>query len=494
MPCARTIAKGSRHGRNFSPERRYPVLLLTTRSITAAALIVWTAVGLLPNRRAALVPASASADQFSAARAMTCVETIAERPHPTGSAEHARVRDYLRAELARLGLPSQVETGIGEFHRFGRTFKGPVENIIARLAGTANTRPVMLAAHYDSVPAGPGASDDASGVATLLETLRALRSGPPLRNDVIFLLTDGEERGLLGSSVFMRDHPWRNEPGVVLNFEARGTSGPSLMFETSPGNAWMVRRLREAAPYAIAASSSYEIYRRMPNDTDLTNFKRGGLAGMNFAFIENVRFYHTSHDDPAHLDLRSLQEDGNYALSLTRIFGNEDLRGMRSGDAVYFATPITPLILYSVAWVLPTSWLLIAALVALSLWAFRRRLAHWLWIAIPLAIVSVLELTIAIPAPGASYLLEWPLLAGVIGFAVLIEVSGSFGNSWALIPFLIAPAAVTLILIPFISMVWLGLGPHAWPIIVALVLLILASLAPQLLVIVYGSGRGAKSV
>jgi hypothetical protein len=123
-------------------------------------------------------------------------------------------------------------------------------------------------------------------VAVLLETLRALRSSPPLRNDLIFLFTDGEEPGLLGAKAFVDAHP--AAAALVLNFEARGTSGPAFMFETSEGNGWIVRQFAEAAPYPQANSLSYKAYRNMPNDTDLTIFKKAGIAGLNFAFIGDV--------------------------------------------------------------------------------------------------------------------------------------------------------------------------------------------------------------
>ncbi len=106
-----------------------------------------------------------------------------------------------------------------------------------------------------------------------------------MRNDVIFLLTDGEELGLLGAAAFVNEHPWAKDVGVALNFEARGTGGPVRMFETSEQNGWLIRRFAQAAPYPRTDSISYEIYRSLPNDTDLTVFKRHGYAGLNFAFI-----------------------------------------------------------------------------------------------------------------------------------------------------------------------------------------------------------------
>ena len=142
-------------------------------------------------------------------------------------------------------------------------------------------------AHYDSVAAGPGAADDMSGVATILETVRALRAGPPLRNDVTVVLTDGEEAGLHGARAWVREQLAPDRPTVVLNWEARGVEGPSLLFETSPGNAGLDRGLgRESCPHPRGDSSQVEVYRFLPNDTDLSPVLDAGRPGMNAAFIE----------------------------------------------------------------------------------------------------------------------------------------------------------------------------------------------------------------
>src|ERR1017187_9464038 len=153
-----------------------------SRGALTGGLALWTAIGFIPLSRPDPLPASAPLTEFSAGRAMTAVRAIAQRPHPVGSADHDRVREYVLGEFTRLGVPPRVQAGIGTFLRY----QGKAENILARLPGTFNTRPVMLAAHYDSTRRGPGAGDDAQGVAVLLETLRALRQSAPLRNDVIF--------------------------------------------------------------------------------------------------------------------------------------------------------------------------------------------------------------------------------------------------------------------------------------------------------------------
>ena len=429
----------------------------------AASLALWAALSLVPRSRPAPVPAGAPGTEFSAGRAFDHVRAIAQRPHPTGTPDHDRVRDYVATELSKQGLTPQLESGFAEFTRGRFHASGNVQNIVARMAGTANTRPVMLAAHYDSVARGPGAGDDAHGVAVLLETLCALRAGPPLRNDVIFLVTDGEERGLLGAQVFMRDHPWRSEPGVVLNFEARGTSGSAVMFETSAGNQWLIRGLQAAVPQADATSVAYEIYRRMPNDTDLTVFKAGGLAGMNFAFIEHPEFYHTAQDTVEHLDPMSVQEQGRYALGLTRWFGHRDLSVHPPGDAVYFATAFTPLIVYP-AWFARV--LAIVGLLGAVAAAWARP-----WIGVPLLVLGGVGLWMAMVAPGVSYLIAWPLLA-----AVIATLAGR-----RVIVLALAPAPGFLLLAPLVSSLVVALSLRgAAPILAAAAVLVFICLLPQL--------------
>lgn len=409
---------------------------------------------------------------------MIHVREIAQRPHPVGSLDHDRVRDYLRDQLARLGLHPMIETGVGSFN--GESSR--VENVLGRLYGAANTRPVMLVAHYDSVRGGPGAADDGHGVAVLLETLRALKSGSPLRNDVIFLITDGEEIELLGAALFVKEHPWRNDPGVVLNFEARGTSGPPSMFETSRANAWLLENLKAAAPWANAASLAYEVYRRMPNDTDLTVFKRNGLAGLNFAFIDHPEFYHTASDDPQHLDVQSLQEQGDYAVALARRFGNEDLRPAHTGDAIYFRTPITPLIVYPVQWARPLTWAAGALLLLSASMAWLRKTSS-LWIAVLLALPLVLLILSSAAAPGASYALQWPLFAAALAYLVLVTAPPRIGMGWRLFVLMISVAPPFLLLAPLLQPLGVALGRQAPPVVTATGALILICVAPQLLLV-----------
>ena len=161
-----------------------------------------------------------------------------------------------------------------------------MRNIVARWRGSGQPgkKTLLLSAHYDSVPRGPGAGDDASGVAAILESLRALKAGPPPERDVIILINEGEEVGLFGADGLLQEHPWAKDVGVVLNFDARGNSGPSYMFETSEGNGWLIEQLARALPHPMATSMTVDVYRLMPNDTDLTIYKQTRHAGPELRF------------------------------------------------------------------------------------------------------------------------------------------------------------------------------------------------------------------
>ena len=323
----------------------------------------------------AVAPETAPAGEFSAERAMRHVRAIAARPHPIGSAEQRRVAEYILGELATLGLAPQVQEATAVGTRYPSA--GRVRNIVARVPGTQPGGPaVLLMAHYDGVPAAPGAGDDASGSSVLLETLRALEASPPLRHDVIALFADGEEAGLLGAAAFVREHPWAKDVAFTLNFEARGTTGPSLMFETGAGNLDGIRALRRVGG-ARATSLSTFVYRQLPNDTDLSETARLDKPAMNFAFIGGVNRYHTAQDDAAHLNPRSVQDHGQSALALTRELAGNPLPRAATGDAVFFDFPGLGLIAYPEGWS-PIFALLILLPLGRFLARLRRTEPRWL--------------------------------------------------------------------------------------------------------------------
>lgn len=328
------------------------------------------------------VPATAPPAEFSAQRAATIVDQLAGVPRPIGSPASDAARDALVGRLAAEGLAPRVDASASITAEEGQARAARVENVVATLPGSDPTGSVVLMAHYDSVAAGPGAADDMSGVAMILETVRALRAGPPLRNDVTVVLTDGEEAGLHGARAWVRDQLPPDRPTVVLNWEARGVEGPSLLFQTSPGNAGLVDAWARSVPAPRGDSSQVEIYRFLPNDTDLTPVLDAGRPGMNAAFIGGAEQYHTSGDVPPNLSRASLQNHGGNALALARSLGALDLAPLdpvasglpAGGDATYF-TVLGRTVTYDSGWAWPVAGLALLLAIVLVVVARTRRKA-----------------------------------------------------------------------------------------------------------------------
>src|SRR6185295_4693065 len=211
-----------------------------------------------------------------------------------------------------------------------------------------------------------------TAVATLLETARALKSSTPLKHDLIFLFTDGEEAGLLGAKAFVDEHPWAKDVSLVLNFDARGNSGSAIMFETSNQDGALIRGFARSAPYPVTTSLSSEIYKRLPNDTDFTVFRRAGIAGLNFAYLNGLTHYHSRLDNLSNMDERSLQHQGSYALALAHQFGDGKEEIKKEGNAVYFNIFRTTFY-YSQRWVLPLVILVTVLFIAVAVLGLKKK-------------------------------------------------------------------------------------------------------------------------
>lgn len=416
------------------------------RSRTAALvvlLIMALAVlaGFLAARPPAPVPASAPAERFSAARADAHLREITRAPHPVGTEEHARVREYLVAELRRLGLETQVQEATAVAGEAWGSRAATVRNVLARVPGSASTGAVLLMAHYDAVPGSYGAGDDATGVTAILETLRALKAGPPLRNDLLVLFSDAEEVGLLGAHAFHDEHPWARGVSLVLNFEGRGHTGPVLMFETSRGNGALVREAAAALRHPSGNSLMADVYRRLPNDTDVSVFLRSERPyhALNFGFIGGHTHYHTPLDRADELNPATLQHHGEYALALARRFGGADLRRLDAPDRVYFDLPLAGFVHYPFAWALPLAALGVLGLATALAFAVRRRALTAKGAAMGLA---ALLLSVALAAGIATF--GWrAVLAIHPGYRWILQ-GDTYNAAWYFAAFAALVTAATL--------------------------------------------------
>ena len=255
-------------------------------------------------------------------------------PRPTGSAAHAEVLTRLGQAFQDLGLTPQWQSRPSCDPRGQCAF---VRNLFVELDPEMEGPLVLLVAHSDSVSAGPGASDDASGLGLVLEATRAALQRPPPHRARAVLVTDGEEIALLGARAFVAHHPAMSRVAAVVNVEARGTHGPSFLFETSAPGGPISRLAGDALSGMNQASLFTLVYRTMPNDTDLSVFldADSGLWAANFAFLGGAEHYHTAHDDVAHLDPRSVHHQGTQAMALWDALARAEALPDAVGDDVF---------------------------------------------------------------------------------------------------------------------------------------------------------------
>ncbi|MFM5930289.1 MAG: M20/M25/M40 family metallo-hydrolase [Novosphingobium sp.] len=272
------------------------------------------------------VSADAPARDFSAARAMADVKRIAASPHSTGTAENAAVRAYLAERLKAMGLdvreavhplpPRSVER-MRAWSK-GANVPATMVNVIGVLPGKDRTSPMAaLMAHHDTVWGSPGASDDTAGVATILETVRAIAARGQPERDLAVIITDAEELGLSGAEAFFASDPLRDRIGMIVNMEARGGGGRTTLFETSADNGNAVKLYTDAVSRPGASSLAAYIYSVLPNDTDLSVSLRASKPGYNFAFIGRPGLYHSPKATPVNLDQGALQDMGGQVLAVT---------------------------------------------------------------------------------------------------------------------------------------------------------------------------------
>ena len=415
-------------------------------------------------------PADAPRERFSAMRARAVQEKLVGDGGTrfVGTEGNRRGREAMLAQLEDAGWAVETQEAM-TCTRYGLCV--PVANVVAKLDGTEPALPgVLISAHHDSVGAGPGASDDGLGVATIVETARALAAGPRPRRTVVALLTDGEESGLAGAEAFVRGHPLAGKVRATVNVDARGSSGPSSMFETSRGNAWLASLMAEHLERPVTTSLFYEVYRRMPNDTDFSVTKTIA-SGVNFANIGQIEHYHTPLDDLARSDLGTLQHHGDHVLGMARAFANGEIaaRADEVGDAVWFDI----LAFGIVRW--PEGWSILLSIIAFAFvlrWAikakqFGRGLAVFpaalaVGGAVAFAFATLLSMFNALPSPWIArpfpgvMAVELGGLAGAIAAIRLLADApralwAGTWLSWALVGIVsakFAPGASYLFIVP----------------------------------------------
>ena len=379
-----------------------------------------------------------AARDFSALRATdSLAEALAAAggPHPVGTAANARFRDEVVRILEEAGWSVERRRAVG--CRGMRTC-AEVENLVARLPGQGSGPAVVVATHTDSVPAAPGAGDDGIGVGVSLELARNLAADPPDGRPVWLLLDEGEEMGLLGAEAFVRE----TDPGAVgalVNLEARGTEGPVWLFEVSDGGGALVSAYGRSVPMPSTSSIAYAVYRRMPNDTDLTVFKGAGIPGLGLAIIDGGARYHTPMDDLDHLSRESVQRMGDTTLALVRELASSSLPLPRR-EAVFFDLGTRWTVRWPAAWTVPLALLAFVVVVVSGRRGGRFHAAD--------SLLGLLFLVVALGAGAAS----GGALAAVLGRlgAFPFPFAPPLGRAtWAAVA--LAGAAVLALGVAFVS-------------------------------------------
>ncbi|NNE95371.1 MAG: M28 family peptidase [Acidimicrobiales bacterium] len=472
---------------------------IVARSLFVVGLTTALGVGIAPLL-AASIEEDPTTGQFGLDRAQAHIELLARRPHPIGSAANADVRDYLVDELIELGLEPETQTITAPDYYGSPNRTVEVTNVLARISGTASTGAVAIVAHFDTVPQTPGANDNSSGVAIALETARAVLADEPLRNDVVVVLTDGEEPApRFGSTAFVRSHPWAQEIGFVVNLEAIGPSGPSLVSDIHGPQSSVMEAYQEAVPVPVAYSFLTETTNLIGgSNTDFAPFRDADIPGVEFVYARGSSMYHTAADTPDTVSPKTLHAHGTNTLALVRHMAAADLDSLvEDGGSTFFTVGRFHLVRYSNWWTLqlaavnlivlawaaynhrePIGTLLVNSLrvlataiaISLVLTIVWIPLAGWrntmgagesylylVWLAALIAAATglgwkalrgsieaallawwVLGAVAAIAAPGMAYLFLWPSLTGAL--AVLLRPSGEQHDGWSWL----APATATL--------------------------------------------------
>ncbi len=406
-------------------------------------------------------------EEFSTLRALDFVKNIAKAPHYLGSTAHEESKRYIINELQKMGLQTQIQEGYS-IYKTGELSQP--QNIIARIKGSDSKKALVLLSHYDSDPhSAVGASDAASGVATILEGVRAfLATNKKPKNDIIICFTDGEELGLNGAKLFVNKHPWAKKVGLVLNFEARGSGGESFMLvETNTKNGQLIEEFTNANPSHPAANSlAYSIYKMLPNDTDLTVFREeADIEGFNFAFIGDHFDYHTANDTWENLDLNTLQHQGSYLMPLLNYFADADLSSLKSNqDYIYFDVPVFKLVKYPFSWIFPMLFFAIILFIAIIIYGKSKQRIHFkfvfkglwtvllsliltgaigfgLWKVISLIYPHYSEIQHGFTYNGYTYILVFVALALAISF----KIYGKFNYQEEVPSMLVAPLFLWLV-------------------------------------------------
>ncbi|WP_226986002.1 M28 family peptidase [Brachybacterium sp. FME24] len=446
-PALDTAARSAVTTRDGTGMLRGQVLLLFV------VLLVVVALGV--GSRGVSDPVGADAPQgvFSADRAASAASDLVAQPRPVGTAANAEAHAALDAQLSDLGFTTETQESIGTRVNGDEGVAGYTRNLIGTRSGTNPTGTIVLATHIDSVPHAPGAADAGIGLSVILETVRAL--GPEAqRNDLVILLVDGEEPGLLGAEAYVQERTDDlAQPVVVLNHEARGISGRPIVTRAQGP----MHEVLGSMPHPEFESFTDALFGIIPNDTDFTVYREADWWGMDMAIIDDAWAYHSPQDDADHLDPATLQHYGDMTLAMTRDLTVRDLGALEAPTDGAPVQTTAPWGIVQIPPLLVTGLGLTAPVALLGVILLRRQRGELTFRGTGLgALIAAIVLPLSIVAPvllwqitaGAtpemlSQTTGDPVRADLFLLAELVAAAAVVAGGWVLARLLIGRAALT---------------------------------------------------
>ena len=300
---SRVVIVSERDGDTVSPERGVYVMDLTRR-VSVADVLARVQANLASEialRDRGIASYRAIADQVRAVTEQVSIGQI--------YGYEKALFDFDSKNITRPGNAQAIEYLYNTYKSFGyeperqwfeprNALGGRTANVLATLRGTENPELVyIVSSHFDSHTMGPGADDNTSGTAALLEAARVLAKHP-MPATIVFALFTGEESGLLGSREWVRQAV-ANKLQVVgaLNNDMLGWSNDHRLDNTirysNPG----IRDIQHAAAGQFSKMITYDALYYKSTDAAAYYEAYGDIVGGigSYPVLGNPH-YHQSHD------------------------------------------------------------------------------------------------------------------------------------------------------------------------------------------------------
>jgi hypothetical protein len=282
-----------------------------------AGVVGATDTGMAKLGAANVVGALIANERSLGERALDTVRVLAEDIgiRAAGTPNERRAAAYLADEYRALGYEVTVPT-------FAITStssrSGESQNVEARFPNEDPTaRLVIIGAHYDSVPAGPGANDNGSGTATILEVAREFAANPPRGVAIRFISFGAEEIGLVGSRAYVAGMSQQDRQRTVLMMSVDMMAvGDNPAFGGTPE--WVFQAMARAESQGYRPINQSDRLRRM---SDHAPFMEAGMPALMFHWYDDP-FYHTVADVVANLKPAAMDLMGAIVIDLVRVAAN----------------------------------------------------------------------------------------------------------------------------------------------------------------------------